>query len=97
MSGVGSVANYIFVARSDRVFEIGEIEVGPRWVVGVVFVVVVGDHDDDDDDARSLGRSFCSFSMRKWWWSFPLLFVLGRQRRMNECWLGRVNGNCDGK
>lgn len=67
MSGVGSVANYIFVARSDGVFEIGEIEVGPRWVVGVVFVVVVGDHHDgDDDDARSLGRSLCSFSIRKW-------------------------------
>lgn len=65
MSGVGSVANYIFVARADGVFEIGEIEVGPRWVVGVVFVVVVGDHHDDDD-ARSLGRSFCSFSIRKW-------------------------------
>lgn len=42
------MANYIFVARSDRVFEIGEIEVGPRRVVGVVFVVV-GDHHDDDD------------------------------------------------
>lgn len=54
------MANYIFVARADRVFEIGEIEVGSRWVVGVVFVVV-GDHhhDDNDDDARSLGRSFC--------------------------------------
>lgn len=62
MSGVGSVANYIFVARADGVFEIGEIEVGPRWVVGVVFVVVVGDHhDDDDDDARSLGRVFVAF------------------------------------
>lgn len=46
-SGVGSVANYIFVARADGVFEIGEIEVGSRWVVGVVFVVV-GDHHDDD-------------------------------------------------
>lgn len=45
------MANYIFVARADRVFEIGEIEVGSRWVVGVVFVVV-GDHLDDDD-ARS--------------------------------------------
>lgn len=45
------MANYIFVARSDGVFEIGEIEVGSRWVVGVVFVVV-GDHHDDD--ARSL-------------------------------------------
>lgn len=44
------MANYIFVARADGVFEIGEIEVGPCWVVGVVFVV--GDHDDDDD-ARS--------------------------------------------
>lgn len=59
MSGVGSVANYIFVARADGVFEIGEIEVGPRWVVGVVFVV--GDHHDDDDDARSLGRVFVAF------------------------------------
>lgn len=55
-SGVGSVANYIFVARSDRVFEIGEIEVGSCWVVGVVFVVV-GDHLDDDNDARSLTRA----------------------------------------
>lgn len=45
------MANYIFVARADGVFEIGEIEVGSRWVVGVVFVVV-GDHHHDDD-ARS--------------------------------------------
>lgn len=37
-------------------FEIGEIEVGSRWVVGVVFVV--GDHHHyDDDDARSLARA----------------------------------------
>lgn len=86
------MANYIFVARADRVFEIGEIEVGSRWVVGVVFV---GDHDDDDD-ARS-GEVFCSFSIWKWWWSFPLLFVLGRQRRMSECWLGRVDVDWDGK
>lgn len=50
------MANYIFVARADRVFEIGEIEVGSRWVVGVVFVVV-GDHHDDDNDARSLARA----------------------------------------
>lgn len=57
MSGVGSVANYIFVARADRVFEIGEIEVGSGWVVGVVFVVVGDHHDDDDDDARSLARA----------------------------------------
>lgn len=50
------MANYVFVARADGVFEIGEIEVGPGWVVGVVFVV--GDHDDDDgDDARSLARA----------------------------------------
>lgn len=48
------MANYIFVARADRVFEIGEIEIGPCWVVGVVFVVV-GDHDDND--ARSLARA----------------------------------------
>lgn len=55
------MANYIFVARADRVFEIGEIEVGSRWVVGVVFVVV-GDHHYDDNDARSLARAcFCSF------------------------------------
>lgn len=47
------MANYIFVARADRVFEIGEIEVGPCWVVGVVFVV--GDHHHDD--ARSLARA----------------------------------------
>lgn len=63
MSGVGSVANYIFVARSDGVFEIGEIEVGSRWVVGVVFVVVGDNHDDD---ARSgevfVGSSFQSGS-----------------------------------
>lgn len=92
------MANYIFVARSDRVFEIGEVEVGPCWVVGVVFVVVGDHHDDDDNDAHSLARAcFCSFSIRKWWWSFPLLFVLGRQRRMNECWLGRVDGDWDGK
>lgn len=50
------MANYIFVARADGVFEIGEIEVGPGWVVGVVFVVV-GDHHDDDNDARSLARA----------------------------------------
>lgn len=51
------MANYIFVARADGVFEIGEIEIGSRWVVGVVFVVV-GDHlDDDDNDARSLARA----------------------------------------
>lgn len=57
------MANYIFVARADRVFEIGEIEVGSRWVVGVVFVVVGDHHDDDndDDDARSLGRVFVAF------------------------------------
>lgn len=54
------MANYIFVARADRVFEIGEIEVGPCWVVGVVFVVGDHDDDDDDDDARS-GEVFCSF------------------------------------
>lgn len=54
------MANYIFVARSDRVFEIGEIEVGPRWVVGVVFVV--GDHHDDDGDG-------------KYWFLFSLLFL----------------------
>lgn len=58
MSGVGSVANYIFVARSDGVFEIGEIEVGSSWVVGVVFVV--GDHHHDDNDARS-GEVFVAF------------------------------------
>lgn len=58
------MANYIFVARADGVFEIGEIEVGSRWVVGVVFVVG-GDHlddDDNDDDARSLGRVFVAFN-----------------------------------
>lgn len=49
------MANYIFVARADRVFEIGEVEVGSRWVVGVVFVV--GDHHHDGDDARSLARA----------------------------------------
>lgn len=49
------MANYIFVARADGVFEIGEIEVGPCWVVGVVFVV--GDHHHDDNDARSLARA----------------------------------------
>lgn len=48
------MANYIFVARSDGVFEIGEIEVGPCWVVGGVFVVV-GDHHHDD--ACSLARA----------------------------------------
>lgn len=53
------MANYIFVARSDGVFEIGEIEVGSGWVVGVVFVVV-GDHDDDGDG--------------KYWFLFSLLF-----------------------
>lgn len=58
MSGVGSVANYIFVARSDGVFEIGEIEVGPRWVAGVVFVV--GDHHEDGGG--------------KYWFLFSLLF-----------------------
>lgn len=47
------MANYIFVARADRVFEIGEVEVGSCWVVGVVFVVV-GDHHDD---ACSLARA----------------------------------------
>lgn len=51
------MANYIFVARADRVFEIGEIEVGSSWVVGVVFVVVGDHHDDDNDDARSLARA----------------------------------------
>lgn len=52
------MANYIFVARSDRVFEIGEVEVGPSWVVGVVFV---GDHHDGDGDG-------------KYWFLFSLLF-----------------------
>lgn len=66
------MANYIFVARSDRVFEIGEIEIGSRWVVGVVFVVVGDHHDNDDvdDDARS-GEGFVAFNGgEKYWFLF---------------------------
>lgn len=56
------MANYIFVARSDRVFEIGEIEVGPCWVGGVVFVVVGDDHDDDARSGEVFVGSFQSGS-----------------------------------
>lgn len=84
MSRVGSVANDVRVARTDRVFEIGEIE---AWVI--IGVVVGGDHHHDARSGKrfffvagSGGKSFFLF--------ISSFFRRGRQRRMNVvgCWVG---------